>query len=314
MSIDTYSRKFAALRVATNNGHRSPHKICMLLAVLDLARSGRLTRNQIDFGPELLTRYQQFFSGVSTIRDNPNPHYPFFYLRSDLKGSTNSFWHLQPIAGREIVLASMSNVRKISDVTDNIAFAYLDTELFELLQEPAAIDALSNSLAKHWFDRGLEELHTVVTQYAAVASYEQKLRNSSLPAQEAVPPEYVRKPAFRRMVTQIYDYRCAATGIRLVLNTGESMIEAAHIHPFSEAGDDDPRNGLALTPNIHWAMDRDLIAPGPDLRWHVSRIIDERIPDNAVLLSLDNKPLLLPSESRWTPKKASLEWRMERLR
>ncbi len=314
MSIDTYTRKFAALRVATHNGHRSPHKICMLLAVLDMARSGRLVRNQINFGPELLARYQQFFSGVSTARDNPNPHYPFFYLQSDLKGGESSFWHLQPITGREIVIASMSNVRKISDVTDNIAFAFLDAELFELLQDPIAIDALSSSLAKHWFDRGLEELHTLTSQYAAVASYEQKIRNANFKAQEAPPPEYVRKPAFRRIVTQIYDYRCAATGIRLVLNTGESMIEAAHIHPFCEAGDDDPRNGLALTPNIHWAMDRDLIAPGPDLRWHVSSVIDPRIPDNAILVALDKKPLILPAESHWSPKKDSLAWRMERLR
>jgi hypothetical protein len=35
----------------------------------------------------------------------------------------------------------------------------------------------------------------------------------------------------------------------LVAALGErwfAMVEAAHIHPFSEAGDDDPRNGLAL--------------------------------------------------------------------
>ena len=43
-------------------------------------------------------------------------------------------------------------------------------------------------------------------------------------------------------------------------------MEAAHLHPFPEAGDDDPRNGIALTPDMHWAMDRHLIAPGPEPR------------------------------------------------
>lgn len=52
-----------------------------------------------------------------------------------------------------------------------------------------------------------------------------------------------------------------------------NVVEAAHIHPFSEAGDDDPRNGLALTPDLHWAMDRHLIALGPDLCWHVSPML-----------------------------------------
>ena len=314
MSIDTYARKFAALKVATHNGHRSPHKICMILAVLDLARSGRLHHNEIHFDHELLTRYLQFFSAVSTSRDNPNAHYPFFYLQGALKGGDVSFWHLHPIPGREIVLAAMSNVRRVSDVTQNIAYAALDTELFELLKDPASIEILSTSLAIHWFDRGLEELHTVVNQYAAVARYEQKIRAVKLTAQEAPAPEYVRKPAFRRTVTQIYDYRCAATGIRLLLPTGESMVEAAHIHPFSEAGDDDARNGLALSPNIHWAMDKNLISPGPDLKWHVSKLIDSRIPDNALLTSLDKKPLILPAEAWWTPKMESLQWRIARLR
>jgi putative restriction endonuclease len=199
-------------------------------------------------------------------------------------------------------------------VTSNIAYAFLDDELIDLLQDPEALEILSTSLALEWFDRGLEELHTVATRYAAVARYEQKIRTSSLTAQEAPPPEYVRKPAFRRTVIQIYDYRCAATGVRLLLPTGESLVEAAHIHPFSEAGDDDARNGLALSPNIHWAMDKNLIAPGPDLKWHVSKLIDSRIPDNALLASLDKKPLILPTEARWSPKQDALEWRIARLR
>lgn len=92
------------------------------------------------------------------------------------------------------------------------------------------------------------------------------------------------------------------------------MVEAAHIHPFSEAGDDDPRNGLALTPDFHWAMDRHLIAPGPDLRWHVSPLLDERVADHDRLISLSGKSLLLPSQSRFIPKQEALVWRLTRLR
>lgn len=101
---------------------------------------------------------------------------------------------------------------------------------------------------------------------------------------------------------------------RILLPSGEAMVEAAHIHPFSAAGDDDPRNGLALTPDMHWAMDRHLIAPGPDLKWHVSRVLDRRIPDFARLTSLQGQPLFLPREPRFTPKRESLAWRLEQLR
>ena len=124
----------------------------------------------------------------------------------------------------------------------------------------------------------------------------------------------MRSPAFRRVVIQAYDYRCAATGVRIITPDGEALVEAAHIHPFSESGDDDPRNGIALSRDMHWAMDRNLIAPGPDLKWHVSPILDKRIPDLRTLCGLDGQPLLGPEETRLTPKREALQWRLERLR
>jgi putative restriction endonuclease len=187
--------------------------------------------------------------------------------------------------------------------------------VFKLLQLPASIDALTETISSHWLDRGLQELNAVVAASRDVSRYENLLRSESgLKAQEPAPPAYVRDPAFRRVVTQVYDFRCAATGVRIVLPTGESMVEAAHIHPFSEAGDDDPRNGLALTPNMHWAMDRNLIAPGPDYRWHVSATLDERVPDYSMLLAIAGKSLFLPRETRHAPKREALEWRVGRLR
>jgi len=84
--------------------------------------------------------------------------------------------------------------------------------------------------------------------------------------------------------------------------------------PFSDSRDDDPCNGIALTPDIHWAMDRNFISPGPDLRWHVSRLIDQRITDNQPLLSLDGRELLLPRDKRFWPREDSLAARLNSLR
>ena len=203
----------------------------------------------------------------------------------------------------------------MGDIANNFAWAELDEELFCLLQQRDSLEILASTLASHWFDRGLQELTRAVNNACEVSRYEQRLRQvAPLHAAEAPPPAYVRKPAFRRMVTEIYDYQCAASGVRVILSTGETMVEAAHLHQFSEAGDDDPRNGIALTPDFHWAMDRHLIAPGPDLRWHVSPLLDERIADHNRLTSLSGKRLLLPREPRFNPKQDVLEWRLARLR
>lgn len=192
--------------------------------------------------------------------------------------------------------------------------ARLDAQLFELIQQQEAAQALAQGLASQWFNRGLQELGRIAGQCHAAARYERAIRaGGAVPAAEPV-PEYVRTPAFRRVVIELYDYRCAATGHRVLLEGGEAMVEAAHIHPFAMSGDDDPRNGIALTPDMHWAMDRNLIAPGPDLKWHVSRALDDRVPDLQRLVALQGRPLMLPGQRAMWPREDTLVWRLQRLR
>lgn len=314
MAVEDYIRKLRLLSVNQVQGRASPHKICMLLALFDLARSGALRENHITYSPALLERYSHYFNAVHALGDHPNPYFPFFHLKGKLRNGEESFWHVKPFPGREAVLDAMQSARSTSAITDNISHVELDQELYELLQDARTIDRLSEALAKHWFDRGLADLKQVVEQGKQVSSYEHKLRDLSVSlVTESSPPEYVRSPAFRRIVTDIYDYRCAATGLRLVLADGTVMVEAAHIYPFSHSGNDDPRNGLALTPDMHWAMDAALIAPGPDYRWHVSRVLDNRIPDHRVFTVLEGKPLLLPREQRMYPLQDALGWRLGNL-
>lgn len=313
MSLADYQDKFKRLVVNKAHGHLSPHKLCMLLAVLDLARAGALPRNQIRFEPPLLERYNRFFGTVRTGNDHSNPYFPFFHLAGPLRGGQSSFWHLKPLPGRETVVGALVSARSLADISSNIAYAELDPELFALVNNPEANDALADTIARHWLDRGLRELLQVAEMDRASSIYERQLRQGAPTASEP-PPKYVRDPAFRRFVTEVYDYRCAATGLRILLPTGEAMVQAAHLHPFSMMGDDDPRNGIALTPDMHWAMDKGLISPGPDLKWHVSPGIDDRVPDLRFIVQLKGRPLLLPPQGRFFPKREALEWRLEQLR
>lgn len=315
MTLEDYCECIGRLKVNTAHGRASPHKICMLLAVFDMARGGALATNRIEYAPPLLERYALYFEAVKANGDHPNPYFPFFYLTGKLRGGMLSFWHLHPKPGRETVLANMHGARSARDITENIEYASLDPDLYALLQDQVAINVMSESLAAAWFGRGLQDLVAVVGRTKEINRYEQRLRQVDQPGlvvAEAV-PTYVRSSAFRRVVVSNYDFRCAATGLRLELEDGSVMVEAAHIHPFSEAGDDDPRNGLALTPDMHWAFDRNLITPDTDYRWRVSRkLLDKRILDHRVLTELDGQRLFLPKEARSYPKREAIEWRLSR--
>ena len=90
-------------------------------------------------------------------------------------------------------------------------------------------------------------------------------------------------------------------------------MDAAHLIPFAESRDDSPTNGIALTPTFHRALDRYLIAPGPDFKWHVSKALDSRISDYKPLLELDGQRVLYFGQERYRPAPESLAWRMEHL-
>lgn len=321
--LHVYAARFRRLRLnRREDGGHSPHKPCMLLAVLDMAMAGELQDNRIHYDPALLERYLRYFDAARGPSDHANPQFPFFHLQGKLTDRTPSFWHLVARPGQEVALAALKTARTPGDITGNVAYATLDPALHALIQSPEACDALSEVLANTWLDRSQNDLAALLRRSAAISGYERSLRGAAygtaalpaLIAGEAPPPTYVRSPAFRRVVIQAYDYRCAASGERIITQSGEALVEAAHIRPFSETGDDDPRNGLALSRDMHWAMDRNLIAPGPDYKWHVSDLLDNRIPDFRRLCDLEGRQILLPAEPRLVPKREALVWRLERLR
>lgn len=293
----------------------------MLLAVLDLARAGQLKENVVLYSPDLLDRFATYFAVVAGPRDHANPYYPFFALGGKLRDRSPSFWHLVAKAGRETVLESLGTARSHKDILQNIEYAQLDQPLFELLQDDYALDVLSETLAEQ-LQRGHTELRAMMGHLKAIGDisrYERTLRHTEDSSVRqvrdmcAIPNQSIRDPAFRRVVTQAYDYRCCATGLRLLLPDGAAMVEAAHLIPFSETQDDDPRNGIALTPNMHWALDRNLIAPTPSFTWRISKQIDDRVPDFQELSRLDGRKLFLPSQSNLWPKREALEWRASQI-
>lgn len=309
-TLDKYIEQFKDIKVHVREGRRSPHKICMLLAMLDLANAGGLKVNKIYFAPTLLERYLSYFLSTKSNKDKPNPQYPFVYLSGNLNNGEPSFWHLKEIDAN----IPMKSGAEFNYIKENVEYAYLNDDLFQLIQHPKSINALEAALSEFWLDRTNEDLQSIVQKNNQISQYENAIRQGDATKSGRKPSEFIRSPAFRKVIIEIYDYRCAATGSRIILPSGEALVEAAHIHPFSVAGDDDPRNGLALTPNMHWAMDKNIICPGPDKKWHVSKSIDRRIPDLKIFTELEGLPLILPKEAAYEPKIESLEWRLSRLR
>jgi putative restriction endonuclease len=135
-----YLHAFRTLSVNRARGSASPHKPCMLLAVLGLAEAGDLRQNKIRFDPALLERYMKFFAVVRSESDHANPYYPFFHLKSE------NFWHLQPLPGREAVVEAMDTARSVAAITDNIAWVWLDALQTTALSQSTSVQSHSRGL------------------------------------------------------------------------------------------------------------------------------------------------------------------------
>ena len=140
MSLLYYESLFSGLNLHTAGGHASPHKVAMLLAVTDLIENGTLNENRIEYSEFLESAFTERFKGLRTKGDSPRPIYPYFHLRKD------RFWHHSLKPGRSESYHRLSTVTNRNQVERHIAFAYLDDELFELLNNHSVRELLRVAL------------------------------------------------------------------------------------------------------------------------------------------------------------------------
>jgi len=70
----------------------------------------------------------------------------------------------------------------------------------------------------------------------------------------------VRNRQFRKRVLDVYDRRCALTGMQLINGGGRAEAQAAHIMSVEVGGPDVVTNGIALSGTVHWMFDRGLVS------------------------------------------------------
>lgn len=294
--------------------HEKPHKPCLLLAVLDLLATGKATPDSIPWNLELRERFRVYFEIVRVGQDQCNSELPFLHLKRD------GWWQALRITPTgSIELAATPTVADANAGTVHAALS-AGMELFVRTALDRMI--LRESLVSRYFPHARLLLMPLFAEPAALPPPASAAGNgddpasSSLMEEDPVPAPPGRNSAFRRKILDIYDCQCAACGLRILLPAIDDLtfVDAAHLIPFNRSYNDHPTNGIALCKNHHWAMDRFLIAPTPDLSWIVSPHLDERRSDGErSLLALQGKRVLPPKDPAFAPTRDSLQWRVERL-
>ncbi|WP_039958508.1 HNH endonuclease [Vibrio sinaloensis] len=139
MALELYLERFQNLKMNSASGRKSPHKVCMLLAVMDLIQAGHIATNRIYLNSALKERFTHHFDNLAQAKDKNTPDNPFFHLRSE------GFWHLSYEDGY-----NSSNTRRYS--AKSVNYVYLDNELFDYMKSYIVANEIREALVSNLSD------------------------------------------------------------------------------------------------------------------------------------------------------------------
>lgn len=185
----------------------------------------------------------------------------------------------------------------------------LSQDLWLQLQDRVALNALRSHLLQTYFQKhGLSDMQKVNPESLLYIQAE-KLRSEAHrkfqtrirePKEESY---FVRHTLFPRVIKELYNETCCVCGLAARSDTGGSIVDAAHILPFAEFHNDNPRNGIAVCKNHHKGFDEGWFTLSNDYRVLVSPQLH-----NGVGYVTEGIQILLPDASVYHPAPDALKW------
>src|SRR5262249_7212563 len=289
--------------------YRAPHKPVLLLAVIDLIAEGTVSANLIEITPDLGELSTLYWSRVMPPDQHGNLALPFFHLKSD------GFWHLTPQPGKKSIVEGSEQIKSVSRLRELIVGARLDEELYQLMQNVRSREQLRALLIEKYFTPelhpGLMEqgiINLEAYNYSQILLEQAKKQKDSKPISALSVRHAARDQGFRRAVVTAYDHRCAVCGLRMLTADGHTVVDAAHIKPWSVSFNDNPRNGVALCKLCHWTFDEGMISvsskyivvTSPQLS------VNRNIPGHVITFA--SREIIGPKEETLWPDLEALDW------
>lgn len=313
-TLTDYAKRFARLNTDRSRprsatiSNQAPHKPFLLLSIIDLFEQGEMSSNLISLTPDLRDLFARYWARIMPPDVPGDLTFPFFHLRSE------GFWHFSPKSGKEGELDSRLKVR------DNADGAYLDTALYELLRLREPRELLRSVLIETYFvPEARDALISQGTVNNEAYRYSEKLlkQNTEQAVREALKLEEtyrpVREQGFRRAVVTAYLHCCALCEIRVQTIYGHTVVEAAHIKPWSVSHDDRPANGMALCRTCHWTFDEGLVRISPSYMIFTSAQLEGANNLPGYLTNLKGRRIILPSVEAYWPDSNSLKWHQKEI-
>lgn len=230
------------------------------------------------------------------------------------------FWSLEYRNGKEEFRSSPS----LGGLNDRVDVAMIDEDLFEKMSDTDGRVQIRSVISTHYFSKETaEQVLEVGANNNTVYEISKQLESVVTEPFEIYHPDpdtdhrrtgfvQKREAGFSLAVRKNYRYTCALCGSRVTIPGGKSLVEGAHVIPWSQSYNDDPRNGLSLCRSHHWMFDHLLITIRNDFSIQLSKYLTR--DDNKVLetIKLSDQLIKLPEKKKFSPAQEALQHHRER--
>lgn len=267
----------------------APHKPLLVLAVLDWIEELKLQRNEIPIDTGLYGLFDAYWDKLYDPKKTKKIHYPIRYLQSDGLG-----WKVL-VNGRLLTEEkSKGYLRK------NQSVASFDEAVWAFLQSPENRDLVRLAILNTYFPGKRQDVFS--GKPYSLAEYEYEFfedRQAPYRTTTATRSSFVRDSYFRLSLLEIYGNTCAMS--RMYVNPPGQILQACHIAPFSETGNNGVKNGIVLCANLHAAFDHGFVGIGQDYEILVNDKLFEERPSIYSLDKLRGERIWLPKDDRLWP-------------
>ena len=324
MDIEDYIEQFRKLNRSKNKSiwdertqNGAPHKPFLLLIIIDHIRNGQIDSPSFSLTQDLIDDFRMYWNGILPDKHYSSIAYPFYYMNSE------PFWQMHfnadyPYADKKTWTPS------VRELQNYVSETYLDQDLFDFLNDETNRDILRRVLLDEYFDKKSRDKINELSNYTEVLNdYSKKLLEKVAEPFEKYHAKshdithsnswiQNRDRPFSRLVRKAYNYQCVVCQSGILTDDGLSLVEGAHIIPWSQSYNDDLRNGLSLCPSHHWMFDHYLLAVRTDYSIAVSKKLELWGKNVEETLARDKEMISLPDDNKYYPATEALEehWEM----
>jgi len=280
----------------------APHKPLLLLSIMDGIENGWIISSHFQFNDSIGETFFDYWENLFDEKRETSIALPLYHMKSE------PFWKLIYKQGEKEFTYSPS----LGALLKRVESFEIDQNMFQIMSDPSENKKLRFLLFENYFSDEIA-IRLTKTQELITKSYSYSnsllsmvadpfyLDHNDSPLKFSAVHKPIRSKGFSRVIRNNFNDKCAICGDRIITPNGNSLVDAAHIIPWSDYKNDDPRNGLSLCKSHHWMFDNFMLTIDKYHKIKISKYLN--IPDNIIsgLEERKGKKILLPDNPNYYP-------------